>query len=625
VRRVALIALVPLLLSADVPAYLNHDPSVAYVGREACRVCHLGIYRTFVETGMGRSFYPLTPERQVEDFGPDNEFAPPGGPLYRMLRRDERYFLRQYLRDSQGRETAVDERELSYVVGSNNHGRGYVTVEDGGLFQAPVCWDPTTTQWILCPGFELANGHFSREISHTCSFCHNGRMVLRPGRRNAYVEPIPHGIGCERCHGPGQLHVQRYLGGAKPTDDPRPTIVNPRKLPPRERIQVCFQCHLGDSSATERVLRLDRDLNDFRPGMPITDVFLPFRFVEPTRHDFGIASQADRLLLSRCYTESGGKLECLTCHNPHISIYSAGRPADYFRKRCLGCHAETSCPAPAERRASAGDDCVACHMRRGEAVDRRYAQLTDHWIRRDAASDEVDRRTRFDLEPIFPEVLAALPPAERDYYRARAAFLRAEEAPASARLGLYARAEDSFAHAIATGFDRAEAWFFLGKVEMYTNRWPLAHRAFSEAVARKPDYRDADFALGQSLAALGRTEQAETHFHRMVEADPHDPMALAEHGRMLFALGRVDEALEAYRRAAAEEPWKADTRLNLAMLLAGQQRFVEAAEAAREAVRLDPGQPDAWQLLGRVLDAAGRPDEAAEARYQLERLRPSSP
>jgi hypothetical protein len=88
-------------------------------------------------------------------------------------------------------------------------------------------------------------------------------------------------------------------------------------------------------------------------------------------------------MLSACYDASDGALDCLTCHDPHITVYHEDRPADLFRLACLRCHAEDDCGAPAESRAGTTppDDCIACHMRRMEPTDQRHAVYTDHWIR----------------------------------------------------------------------------------------------------------------------------------------------------------------------------------------------------------------------------------------------------
>lgn len=606
------------------PEFLNHDPSVRYVGRDACVSCHKGNAANFARTGMGRSFYPMTADRVIEDFTDDNEFVDPASGLhYRMFRRDGRFYQRQFLLDARGREVAVDERELVYAVGSANHSRGYVTVREDRLFQAPVCWDPTTDGWMFCPGFELQNDHFSREVSYTCLFCHNGRVELVEGERNRYVEPLSHGIGCERCHGPGELHVERWReddgwGGG---GEPDPTIVNPARLERDARIEVCFQCHLGDTTATERVFRHGRPLSGFRPGQRITEVLVPFRFVQQTQYDFSLVSQADRLLLSRCYTESDGRLECLTCHNPHIPVYE--KQPGSFRENCRTCHELDDCAAPGEQRQRTlpPDDCVPCHMRKAVSTDRKHALFTDHWIRRDVDLEQRDPRTNWELEPIYPEQLAEFPPGEQAYYLARAYFLRASEAPLSVRPELWERARGSFEQALELGFDEVDAWFFLAKCRMFLGHWTESIAALREALARDPKHHDAAFALGQSLTALGRFGEASETFAGMLDRDPDNPMALAERGRSQWALGDAAAAIAIYQRAIDQESWNADLHLNLGMTLASVGRFEDAVDAGREAARLNPDDPNVWEFLANALAADGREEPAAEARRQFERIR----
>ena len=107
-------------------AHPTHDTAVGYVGAGRCKLCHFGIATTFAGTGMGRSFYPMSDDVAVEDLTENNElFADSSGLHYRMFRKDGRYYQRQFVRDSHGREIAAEEHELAWVVGSNNHGRGY--------------------------------------------------------------------------------------------------------------------------------------------------------------------------------------------------------------------------------------------------------------------------------------------------------------------------------------------------------------------------------------------------------------------------------------------------------------------------------------------------------------------
>ena len=85
------------------------EKDAAYLGSEACRTCHAERWSTFSHTGMGRSWYPLTAERAIEDWTTRNAFdVKATGLRYRMFRRDGKFFMRQSLVDPKGRETAVD-------------------------------------------------------------------------------------------------------------------------------------------------------------------------------------------------------------------------------------------------------------------------------------------------------------------------------------------------------------------------------------------------------------------------------------------------------------------------------------------------------------------------------------
>jgi tetratricopeptide (TPR) repeat protein len=605
--------------------FLNMDPSVEYVGENTCRDCHLEEFASSKQTGMGRAFYPMTADNIVEDFTADNELVVEGsGMRYRMIQRGDDFYQQQYMIDSKGAQIAFDERRLAWVIGSNHHSRSYVTEQNGKLFQAPVCWYPDETKWELCPGYEFKNDHFARTITAGCIHCHNGVMTLVEGEKNQYEQPYPHGIGCERCHGPGQLHVEKWSGGATPTGEPDDTIVHVRRLPQEERIEVCMQCHLGDAKASERVIRWDKEFTLFRPGQRISEAVVAFRYVQQTQWDFGLSAQTDRLIQSECYKQSGGKIECLTCHNPHITIYHEDRPDDYFRQRCLGCHVEQDCVGEAEARqatAPAADDCVQCHMRKAEPDDQRFTEFTDHWIRRDIDLEERDHREIFDVEPIFPEQFAELSPGEQWFYRGRAESLLGRDAPMSKQPPIWVKAESSFRKAIEEGFDTVHSWFFLGEVLSYQNKHRDAYEAYAKAYTHDPSHEDGAFAYGQALMRGGRNAGALEVFRGMLERDPGSAMALAEAGRVASAMGQYEEALEYFDRAIVEEPWEVTLHINRAKVLATIGEYAAAAEAAREVVRLDPDNPDSWYFYEKSHEAAGLMEAAAEGRRFVERLR----
>jgi Tfp pilus assembly protein PilF len=509
-----------------------------------------------------------------------------------MFRRDGKFFMRQSLVDTRGIESAVDERELIRVIGSGHHSRTYLVAVGDKLFQAPICWYTKDAVWDLCPGYEHNNVYFSREIDRTCVFCHNARMERLPGARNAYVEPIPNGIDCERCHGPGRLHVDRWARGETPTGKGDPAIVNPKRLTAELRMQICFQCHLGDDKSTERVASIDVALEDWRPGRPITVAMVPFRFSETTPHDYGLSAQVDRLLLSRCFLESQGRLECVTCHDPHVTVYRKDRPADFFTAKCLGCHAKDACRAPAASRkaTSPPDDCVACHMRKGEPSDHRHADFTDHWIRK--RIDEPQRaRTTVEVTPYLPEAFAALPPAERAFYTGRAISLRAHGVPPEVQRSMWPEAESAFRESIRLGFVKLEAWFFLGKALSAQGKHREAAEFYAAAYTKDPSNHDAAFAHGQALLRQKRTDEAEAIFLAMTRDHPESAAPFAELARCRGQRGDYRGALDLYRQALEREPWNASLHENAAMMLSALAQHDQAMAEVGQALRYDPESP----------------------------------
>jgi hypothetical protein len=387
----------------------NASESVRYVGEEACRPCHLGVHATFESTGMARSYAPA-PTSALDSAMP-----------------------------------ASDRPMLS--IGSGNHASELVAERDGRTVSLERCRFEGSDDWVPCLTHAPGIRHLSTGAVADCLFCHSA------------IAPKPRGVDCERCHGPGELHVSRWKDSSETGRGlADPTIVNPRRLTPERRMAVCLQCHLGDTGFTARVLRIGASPASFRPGRPLTDVWIPFLRVPASPSRFGAASQGDRLMLSRCFRESGGALDCLTCHNPHVSVYHEDRPADLFRRPCLRCHDSTACTAPPRsRRATVPeDDCVACHMRKAQPTDLGPTRYTDHWIRRRIDENEPEPVPAPVVEPLWPEALDGVSAGERSYYRARAYAMLAARSQEAERRDLGNLALDEIDRAVQQGFDAPE-------------------------------------------------------------------------------------------------------------------------------------------------------------------------
>lgn len=235
--------------------------------------------------------------------------------------------------------------DLTFFIGSRRMGRSYAFLHDGRLYQAPVGFYANRNRWDLAPGYEHDPApDFNRPITAECLFCHATSATLEPGTVNRYRE-VAHGIGCERCHG-------------APSDHKR--LINPAKLSARTRDSVCEQCHL---SGAVRLVKAGKRLEDFRAGENIAEYIEVFAGAPA---GVRVNGHSDALAMSRCKQESGGKLWCGTCHNPH-------QAAGDFNAVCRSCHAQ-----PHEAK---GADCTGCHMPKAKARDGGHTVFTDHTLR----------------------------------------------------------------------------------------------------------------------------------------------------------------------------------------------------------------------------------------------------
>ncbi len=147
------------------------------------------------------------------------------GLVYRVDKRNDRIIHKESTPDA----SIEAEADIAFTVGSGRRGRSYLFQRQGFLFQSPISWYPLKRIWDLSPGYEKSNYHFTRPIVAECLFCHTNQVEPDRHAANLFHEPIFRGfaVGCERCHGPGELHVKRRRSGdGDGTTDL--TIVNPR-------------------------------------------------------------------------------------------------------------------------------------------------------------------------------------------------------------------------------------------------------------------------------------------------------------------------------------------------------------------------------------------------------------
>lgn len=399
--------------SQDSSYFWNLHDTVDYVGMQECRTCHYEIHQTFIHTGMGQSFGKATTEKSKGKFPfmhmPWKErrgkpiYDPKTGFHYQAFWRNDSLFIRQYESDAQQRNQIIFMREeyIPYIIGSGQHTNSHFWTDGSYVYQAPLTFYTQKGIWDLPPGYEQQNIGFNRKIDMECMSCHNAMPKVAKNAKN-FFENVPLGIDCERCHGPGELHVNLKKQGvlvdtSKYADR---SIVNPKRLPYRLQVDICQRCHLQGNN----VLKEGKHFDDFRPGMALKDVFEIYMPKYENEDYFVMAGHADRFQKSACFLGSNkGDAEaynpnlnftCINCHNPHVSVKATNN--ERFNNTCVGCHQAESkrsvlhdCKLPKVKRIHEAG-CVGCHMPGSSAEDIPHVMVHDHKIQRPKALGNIE-------------------------------------------------------------------------------------------------------------------------------------------------------------------------------------------------------------------------------------------
>jgi tetratricopeptide (TPR) repeat protein len=641
----------------------------SYVDAGICAGCHSQIAQNHLQTGMGRSLFRPKPSNTIEDYTKNNEFYHPlSDTYYSMILRDGDYYQRRRQVGFGGKETNVEESKIDYVIGSGNHARSYLhRTARGTLIELPLGWySEKGGYWAMSPGFDSRHPATRRLVSYECIFCHDGYPRIPSGHDAPGSEPVvsgelPEGIDCQRCHGPGGNHVREQT---------RASIVNPARLSPKLRMDLCMQCHLEPTSTAipSLIRRFNRGPFSFSAGEPLDAFELAFDHAPGPQHDDKfeiVGSSAYRLRKSRCFLESKDALTCETCHDPHRT-----QSVRHYSEACRKCHATAVDALVAKGTHPAGADCVACHMPKRRTDDVVHVVMTDHLIQRrppsrDLLAELAERHPtaaeeyRGEVVPYYPSpplyralaqvlmknnlgpgvaelarLVALQQPREPEWYiqlgdawlanrdpvKAIAAYERATQLrPQSARalqsLARASRSAEALRRAIQIAPSDAAFWY-----QSATLAWSI--EKMQKAIALDPDLPGAYTTLAGFEAAAGQRDRAEAALREALRIDPYDAAAWDLAGRALAEKGQFPEALYDFEKAIHHRPDFAPYLYEYALTLSSASQFDRAQENVEAALRADPKLAEAHVLLGRLFVGKRQLPEAATEYSQALRLRP---
>ncbi|MCA9544655.1 MAG: hypothetical protein KC613_09710, partial [Myxococcales bacterium] len=322
-----------------------------------CADCHPDEAEAWARSPMGRSFKPIEAASHDPFKVPAALVHPVTGLGYRQTGG----------RFSEVAGAQAFRQPAAVVIGSGSHAHSYLWQQGARLFELPLTWYETRRAWDLSPGYDRGGhpGSF-RAVTDGCVACHADPVQPEPGTRSFFATAPHRGMGCARCHGDGRAHSRAHLDGGQAP------ITSPKALPTGLANDVCGLCHFPGAA---RILRDGQTSRDFVAGQPLADHAAVFvREVPPD--GFGSISHTYRLQMSACFKQTPGGLKCVGCHSPHPT-----GPVGDRSKPCRDCHgpqghaAQHACAGPAD------EDCVRCHMDKGQTQNIPHVSATDHFIR----------------------------------------------------------------------------------------------------------------------------------------------------------------------------------------------------------------------------------------------------
>jgi len=623
-------------------ALARQEPST-YVGAAACAACHADVHAKWDGSRHSKMVQPATPASVKGDFS--RESVTLKGGRYRLRTSGGQYYVSEtYLK---GKE---QEHHVDYALGNRRIQHYLTTLDDGKIIVLPPTWDVLRKEWFH--NLDIVNPDETDRVlvqlwNKNCYSCHVSQQAKNYDAEKGTYDTrwLNFGTNCERCHGPGAKHLERYQRPELYGDGPENFIVRQTRLDPNRNTMVCAQCHsLRDITAS-----------GFSAGADYYDYFLPLLEYsqtpgkDPTYWPDGrtrrFSNDALGLWQSQCFLQGGAV--CTGCHvdvhDPEIEKNPRLRPGE--NGLCTRCHVEIGQNVaqhthhPSE---SPGSACVECHMPR--TVFSIKAAIRDHSISPPAPENTIrhgiPNACNVCHKDKSPEWALAF--VERWYPGgARQKLIRRADAFAGARAG-----DTSAIAPLAAIFSdpdegplvRANALGHLARRFMSNPRalpvllqasqadHPLIRAVAALTLGEAKESRDqvmpslvhalsdsnrtVRMSAALSLLNLGVTrldgeargpfEAAKQDYLARADINSDDPIDQADRGKFHMLNGQPAPAAKAFEASLRLEPNQPAVKFYLALAELAQNRPSEAKRLLAEIPTRDPLYPQAKGLLQKL-------------------------
>lgn len=629
--RLAFLSVIPLGVLAGIAS-----GQATYVGAGACAKCHAAEFEKWSHARHGKMLQPAAPASVEGDFTVGAVRL--RGATYRLREQAGVYYITESFLSGKEQEHRID-----YTLGSRRIQHYLTTLPDGRIILLPPSWDVLRKQWFH--NIDIVNPEESNRVllqlwNKNCFGCHVSREEkgFNPASGSYDTRWADFGTNCERCHGPGSEHVDRYRQPVT-AQGPSRDIVLQTRLDATRNTMVCAQCH----SLRDLVNR------GYTAGANYYDFFLPIlEYAQKVDSDPAywsdgrprrFSNDTIGFWQSQCFLKGGAT--CLGCHqdvhDPEVEKNAKLRPG--ANAICIQCHGSIGERVEAHTHHAAnspGSACVECHMPR--TVFSIKAAIRDHSISIPAPENTV----RFQIPNACNvchtnhDAKWALRQTQQWYGDGSGQkYVRRAEAFSQARAGNRA----SIQALLGILSDPSEGFLMRANAAGHLSRFSDDARVLKamevaladpepliRAVAAlriQPGGRDPNEiaaplarALGDpirtvrisaalSFANLGlkpistplieRFEVAKKEIEARYQLSPDDPDEQLNAGRFYYLMGESESALAAFRAVEKLDPQQS-TRYFIGCALVQEGRFLEARKQFSDIPYSDPYYADAQKM-----------------------------
>jgi len=344
-----------------------------YVGDGVCQSCHQAKVESFHRTGHYLTSRMPSRESILGNFSPGENVLKTWNPelYFRMEEKDGEFY--QTAVEGEAPAENLRRERIALVFGSGGKGQTYSYWRGDEMFQLPVSYW-RRLGWVNSPGYEDGVANFGRPIPPRCLECHGTYFEAVAASENAYKKTgFVVGIECERCHGPGRAHSERYA--SKRGAGAETGILNPAHFSRERQLDLCALCHGGVGKPLQPSF-------SYVAGEAL-DKYIAFPRLDPNAPLDVHGSQIETLKRSRCFAPS--TMTCETCHDVHLEQHDLAG----FSQKCLGCHKVEACGMFASRGKRIAANCIDCHMPMQETNlivfdengKKEKPEVRNHWIK----------------------------------------------------------------------------------------------------------------------------------------------------------------------------------------------------------------------------------------------------